>query len=372
MICYLGRIMKEISRPVLLLDEAKCRSNIRRMVDKARQNGVRFRPHFKTHQSISVGEWFRQEGVEQITVSSVAMAEFFVAQGWKDITIAFPFNIRETEKLNRVLSRVVVNVVLIEPGTLRHLVSHLKHPVGGYIKVDTGYHRTGLLPDEKEKMEELLQGIEGSENIRFQGFMDHTGHTYDVRSKEEVVTIHHRSVEELNALSDHYQGRFPGIELSIGDTPSCSLLDDLGQVDEVRPGNFVFYDLQQERVGGCSFEDIAVALACPVVAKHASRHEVVLYGGAVHLSKDSVMWKGKTIYGRPVDLLEQGWGEPWEGCYLRKLSQEHGILKVTPEQFDRVEVGQLIGVLPAHSCLTVDAMGGYLDLSGHFHIRGPK
>ena len=84
--------MMQIIKPTLLVDERKSRENIRRMVQRARNAGVSFRPHMKTHQSNEVGEWFRDEGVDRIAVSSVDMAKYFANGGWKDITIAFPFN----------------------------------------------------------------------------------------------------------------------------------------------------------------------------------------------------------------------------------------------------------------------------------------
>ena len=77
-----------ITQPTLLLDETRCRANIRRMADKARAHGLDFRPHCKTHQSLAIGRWLREAGVEKITVSSVAMAAYF-AREWDDITIAF-------------------------------------------------------------------------------------------------------------------------------------------------------------------------------------------------------------------------------------------------------------------------------------------
>ena len=49
------------------------------MAAKARSAHVRFRPHFKTHQSLEIGRWFREFGVDAITVSSVGMAAFFAA-----------------------------------------------------------------------------------------------------------------------------------------------------------------------------------------------------------------------------------------------------------------------------------------------------
>src|SRR5512140_22273 len=90
-----------IKKPELLLDESKCRRNIRTMADKARSSKVIFRPHFKTHQSLEIGNWFREEGVNSITVSSVTMANHFARAGWKDITIAFPVNLREEKEIEK-------------------------------------------------------------------------------------------------------------------------------------------------------------------------------------------------------------------------------------------------------------------------------
>ena len=58
----------ELKKPTLFLDEQKCLANIRRMKEKADRHNLVFRPHFKTHQSAGVGEWFRDLGVDKITV----------------------------------------------------------------------------------------------------------------------------------------------------------------------------------------------------------------------------------------------------------------------------------------------------------------
>jgi D-serine deaminase-like pyridoxal phosphate-dependent protein len=68
-----------IATPTLLLDEGRARRNLDGMAARAARAGVRFRPHFKTHQSARIGEWFREAGVHSITVSSVRMAAYFAA-----------------------------------------------------------------------------------------------------------------------------------------------------------------------------------------------------------------------------------------------------------------------------------------------------
>ena len=57
-------IYKTILKPTLLLDENTARANIQRMARKALSAGVQFRPHFKTHQSITIGSWFAEEGID--------------------------------------------------------------------------------------------------------------------------------------------------------------------------------------------------------------------------------------------------------------------------------------------------------------------
>ena len=158
---------------------------------------------------------------------------------------------------------------------------------------------------------------------------------------------------------------FPGVELSVGDTPTCSVVEDLSDVDEIRPGNMVFYDLKQYRIGSCSQEDIAIAVACPVVAKHEERNEIILYGGAVHLSKDALSRDdGAVHYGLVTVLGENGWGPAIEGAYVSSLSQEHGVVKANGQLLCQVDVGDVLLVLPVHSCLTANLLKRYLTLDG--------
>jgi D-serine deaminase-like pyridoxal phosphate-dependent protein len=143
-------------------------------------------------------------------------------------------------------------------------------------------------------------------------------------------------------------------------------VEDFSGLDEIRPGNFIFYDLTQHSLGVCAEESIAVAVACPVVAKHAERGEyrLVLYGGAVHLSKDVLEGPAGKSYGGLAPLLPDGWGKMWPGAHLYALSQEHGLAAVGPELFAEIEVGSLVAVIPVHSCLTVDLYHQYLTLAG--------
>jgi D-serine deaminase-like pyridoxal phosphate-dependent protein len=154
------------------------------------------------------------------------------------------------------------------------------------------------------------------------------------------------------------------VEISVGDTPGCSLCAGLGPVDEIRPGNFVFYDAQMLHLGVCSFEQVAGVVACPIVALHPEREKALIYGGAVHLSKDYLVDEGTVKFGYVSPLNSDGWEAPIKGAWVDRLSQEHGVLRVPKAHLNRLQVGGLIGIVPAHICLTVSALGKYLTTSG--------
>ncbi len=363
----------DITRPTMLLDEARVRANIARMAQKARANGVRFRPHFKTHQSAQIGEWFRAEGVTAITTSSVRMAEYFAGQGWDDITVAFPANVREIDAINRLAAQVRLNLLVESAATARILAERLTAPVGAWIEVDAGSGRSGVPWTAGGDLLEIADLLTSSRQLRLQGLLTHAGNTYAARGRAAVAAVHTETVTRMGRLR-HWlmEHSFLGLELSFGDTPACSLLEDWGEVDEARPGNFVFYDLMQMAIGSCTAADVGFVVGCPVVAVHPERREIVLYGGAVHLSKEMLLREdGSPSYGAIVPLTASGWGDPLEGAWLRGLSQEHGVVAATPAAWEHflagVQVGDLLGVLPVHSCLTADLLKEYVTLDGE-HI----
>jgi D-serine deaminase-like pyridoxal phosphate-dependent protein len=358
-------ILNTLNVPTLLIDEHKCRNNIRRMADRAMQHDIRLRPHFKTHQSRQIAGWFREAGTVCITVSSLRMAEYFAADGWDDITVAFPVNALEHERINRLAERIQLNLLVAGSEGAGLLSRVLKFPVGVWIKIDAGSRRTGVIPGDRDTINAILDAVEASEKMSFRGFLTHAGQSYSCRSRDEIIRVHRESVALLAGVAADYRSAYPLIEVSVGDTPTCSVADDFSNVDEIRPGNYVFYDLTQATITSCSKQDIAVAVACPAVAKHNDRNEIILYGGAIHFARDSIVTDGGiTIYGELVQVRSDGWSEPLEGCYLSRLSQEHGTLKVTDEVFRQINVGDMVAILPVHSCMTANLLAGYTTLGG--------
>ncbi|MCG8525878.1 MAG: alanine racemase [Opitutales bacterium] len=359
--------MLNISSPTLLLDEVKCRRNISKMCKKAKQASVCFRPHFKTHQSIEIGSWFRAEGVHKITVSSLRMAHYFAEASWGNILIAFPVNPLETDGYEKLAEKCRLSTIVDQVESIRILAEQTASPIDCYLDIDTGYKRTGITWNDHETIGSYLKLIEKSKNLRFAGFYCHPGNTYNHIDEKDKLQIYAYTLDALAKLKNQYADFEP--EILAGDTPGCSLLDTFGIVDTITPGNFVFYDLFQTSIGSCKESEIAVALACPVVGVYPHRNQMVIHGGSTHFSKERINVGNQNAFGKLVKLENDFWRSMEVDLYLTSISQEHGIIDLGEHNSGNFKVGDIVSILPVHSCLTTNLMRQYLTLDGRLIQR---
>lgn len=362
-----------ITQPTLFVDVARARANIGRMAQKAAASGVRFRPHFKTHQSDYIGELYRDAGVTAICVSSVDMAEYFADAGWHDITLLVPVNWLQIERINALARRVTLALHVESVETARVLAERLTDSVGVWIEIDTGRKRTGVWWENTAAVLEIARTISQSPRMTLRGILTFAGQTYSAASSDDAARIYDETAMIMNGLRDHLAAAgHTGLEISVGDTPGCSAKDHFHGVDEIRPGTMVFYDVMQTVLGACHEDDIAIAVGCPVIAKYADRLELVIYGGAVHFSRDWMrLPDSTTIFGWVTTFNDTGWNRAADGCYVADLSQEIGVVRVTQAFFDSVTVGDVLAILPVHACLTVNEMRRFTTLDGETHTLMP-
>ena len=357
--------MIEIEIPTLLIDESKVRKNIQRMSQKVRNSGIKFRPHFKAHQSRHIGRIFKEVGVDSITVSSVSMAEYF-SDDWNDILIAFPVNILEAEKINELAKKVKLSLLFDQIDQVFALNNRLQHTCDAFIKIDTGNKRAGIPFDDITAITELADSLNSSQNLKLTGLLSHAGQSYLTSDPDEIIDIYKGNLTALSDVRKALSHISNDLLLSTGDTPTSSIVEDLSGIDELRPGVFVYYDMMMEEIGACSTDDIAIAMACPVISKYEERNEILIYGGAVHFSKEKLVKNNLSYYGAVVKF-NNGYNrsEPVKDTYLYRISQEHGLIRASDEFFAAVNVGDVIGILPVHACLTVDIAAEIKNTDGN-------
>ncbi len=358
--------LEDITRPTLLLDEVKCKRNIRRMNEKIRSLGIEFRPHFKTHQSKAIATWFKDVGVTKITVSSLKMAQYFMQTNWTDILIAFPINLRELDQILQVSKLVDLKVVISELYSLEFVKNVLTVPLKIYLEIDVEYKRSGFDYQDIHSIANALKIIQKSKLLILEGIIAHNGLTYFAKSRDEVVELNQAFLMELNKIKEYIKEQGLDPILSVGDTPSASISNEFPGVDELHPGNFVFYDLMQMNLGSCDFDDIAVCVAAPIVAAYPERKELIAYAGAIHLSKEYIEIGGTKVYGLVSELSNGNWAKPVPNSYVSRITQEHSVIKMDDKFIQQIKPGDLLGIIPVHSCLTADAMKSYCILNKGF------
>jgi len=143
-----------------------------------------------------------------------------------------------------------------------------------------------------------------------------------------------------------------GIEvpiISIGSTPTLTIVDHLVVIDEARPGSYIFFDAFMASVGACHIDDCALTVLAAVVHRDRARNRIVIDAGAIALSMDRgpIEFDPTCGYGRLLDL---------DGNDLRtrieSLSQQHGQATADSAVIERLMVGTRVRVVPNHSCLT--------------------
>jgi D-serine deaminase-like pyridoxal phosphate-dependent protein len=357
-----------LSAPALLVDETRARANIAAMCAKVKASHTSLRPHFKTHQNVGVGRWFREAGIRQATVSSYAMAVQFADDGWDDLLIAMlvdPGDLTRLAALGRRLAERNGRLGLLvdTPEAARAVASAVEWPNSIHMKIDTGYGRSGIDWEDVQRIRETAAAAD------FTGLVTHAGHSYRT-PRDELKALHGTTAGRLHAVA---VAAGQDLLLSVGDTPTCATVDLLVGVDEVRPGNFVFFDVMQLVAGVCGPRQLALAAACPVLAVDEARGRLVLRGGAVHLGKDPALVGGAPIYGCLGTLAEGGFDLVLPEAAVTQLTQEHAVVEVPRERWDDLAAGLRPGdlalVFPSHSCLACHQHGHLRTTDGAYLPR---
>jgi len=347
--------MSEIEKSTFVVSKSIAESNIKTMAEKANRHNLIFRPHFKTHQSEIIGDLFKKHGIHKIAVSNIDMAHQFIRAGFNDIFLAITYNPLQALHLKELSKKCHLTILVESAESLETYNQYASRHVDVMIKTDTGYRRTGINAHDTENIAKIIHQIDSLTLLNFRGFVVHNGHTYHAESKETIRAIHKESLRQLQNLKEVFAAHEPLI--SIGDTPSVSICENFEGVDEIRPGNFVYYDYMQYQLGACNYEDIAAVVVAPVIAAHPERNEMVLHCGAVHLSKEQLHDANGVHYGEVSEIIDNTHFKRFDPpVFVRRLSQEHGTANLPAGMIKNIPPGKLLAITPTPSCLTANLM----------------
>ncbi|NHN32777.1 alanine racemase [Paenibacillus agricola] len=340
--------------PAVVVDWDIMMSNIRLTAERARNCGVKLRPHTKTHKSIRIAREQILCGAQGITVAKLGEAEVMAEGGIDDILIAFPIvGKAKLERLGKLLqkARVIVSTDNYDVARgISELGESLKRRIPLYVDINSGLNRCGGEPGE-ESGETVVQ-IASLPGVELIGLMTHAGHVYGCLSDNECRSIAVREAESLLSTQDWLK-RNRGIEvteISVGSTPTSKFVGELPGVTEMRPGAYVFGDVSQIVTGTINVENCALRVHAMVVSTPRPG-TAIIDAGSKTLSSD-------------INGQRRGYGllPAYPDVIVERLSEEHGILSL-PEG-TTFRVGDVVEIIPNHCCTLVNLHDRLLEARG--------
>lgn len=362
----------DIPTPSLVLDLAALRRNSESMAKRARDLGVELRPHAKTPKSADAARIATEGQRGGLTVSTIREAEYFHENGFSDLTLAVTTT---PEKLDRVaaLQHAGASVGLITDSAenaraIADRAGELNTTSIVYIEIDTGYGRSGVLP-ESDELIAIGNVLHESAGTTLQGVLTHAGHSYECIGEQAIANVAEQERSRIVQAADRLRAAgLPCPVVSVGSTPTIHFARSLEGVTEARPGNYMFYDLSMVARGVCSVGDIAVSIATTVISSQPGRHKALIDAGGLALSKDRSANVGKWD-GVGYGLVQQLDGSaPWGDVIVHDVCQEQGWISMRDSAdrlpADKLPIGTRLRVLPNHSCMTCAAYDSYYVVDG--------
>src|SRR6185503_205676 len=220
--------LETLKTPGLVLDLAKVKRNAGRMSRRIRQFGADLRPHIKTHKCIEVAHLQTAGHSGAVTVSTLAEARAFAANGFSQITYAIPIESGKFAEAIEISRDCELSLITDDMGVPEQLNAAAKNAnviLNLFLKVDCGYHRCGVEPTTHEATE-IPRRISNASNLRFAGILTHAGHSYNCQTQAEVLALakHERDVMAgFGAALRKEVGEVPIV--SIGSTPTITKVD---------------------------------------------------------------------------------------------------------------------------------------------------
>lgn len=335
--------VEALPSPGLIVDLAAARANIGRLDAHYRALPVKVRPHFKAHKSLDLMRLqLEAETAIGATCATVSEALVLARAGIRDVLIANQVvEPRAIAALGEIATMTNLRVAVDAPEHVELLEGLGGTRIGVLLEVDVGNHRCGIDPDSPD-LEGLVEMIERSTSLRFDGLMGYEGHAVLERDR----TVRSELVARAAAALDLVRQRLDvaGFSCSIisgGGTGTFDLAAATGTYTEIQAGSYVLMDATYAQLE-LPFE---IAIYCVARVVSARLDRAVANAGLKMMSAEQ---------GMPALAMPGG--------MVTGLADEHARLRAVG-----LTIGQPVWLVPSHLDPTVamhDAVSVWDDTAG--------
>ncbi|HEY5783366.1 MAG TPA: alanine racemase [Microlunatus sp.] len=321
--------------PIVLVDVMQ--RNIDRMQDFAAEHNLDLRPHVKTHKCVEIGRRQVQSGAVGITTGNVGEAEVFAAAGFEDIFLAYPVWPSGTKgnRIRRLAQTTRMRVGVDNLAAIEALAEAMREEpdrLQVVVEIDCGARRSGAPPAAAGDLARAAR----KRGLVPVGVYTYPGHGSSGPGSREAAAQDQQAALTAAVRSFGDVGITAEV-VSAGSTPTVAFSTS-SVITEIRPGEYVFCDMDNTRLGACTEDQIALFVAATVVSDWVPG-QAILDVGTKALGREGNLEKG---YGAIAGTK----------AVLAKLNEYHGFLTV-PAGEPRPSVGTVVPVVPNHVCPVV-------------------
>lgn len=331
---------QDFATPCLVIDSHIVDANIQRMQGYATQHSLRLRPHTKTHKSLVMAHKQISAGASGLTVAKVGEAEV-MSRECDSLLIAYPAIGKERLRRTTDLAKRINVLMAIDSPEAAQLIGDAAQAAGVKINIlvdiDVGFHRTGL--SDLEAIIQLAQCVDRNPALQVQGIMCFPGHLLPSDGDQAWTTYADSVGEVIQTLQR--SGICTDI-ISGGSTPTAMLSHRNRWLNEIRPGTYIYNDMNEVRLGVATLDDCAARVLATVVS--TSKNKFVLDSGSKTLSSDRCGPAPDSGFGYVVE---------YPNGKIVRLSEEHGEVQL-PDGEKIPCVGDRVTIIPNHICVCVN------------------
>jgi D-serine deaminase-like pyridoxal phosphate-dependent protein len=331
--------VQDLDTPALVVDLDIMERNLRRVQDYCNANGLKLRPHTKTHKSIDIARKQLALGAAGLTVAKTGEAEVMLGAEPRDLLVAYPVigesKMRKLASLAGVTRVTVAIDSLFGAQQLSAVAAAAGVRLGFLVEVDVGLGRVGVTPDAAVELTSEAMKLPG---LDWRGINFYPGH---IKSQDAAKLADLGELVKAMLAKFRAAGLTPEI-VSGGSTPALYHSHEITGLTEIRPGTYVYNDLNTIASGACQLEDCAASVLVTVVSTARPGHMIV-DGGSKTFSSDKLS-SGGPGHGRVVEA---------PGAYFHKMNEEHGFVDLTNAE-RTFAVGDKVSIIPNHVCVVMN------------------
>lgn len=330
--------LEDLDTPALVVDLDVMERNLTKVADYCSAHDLRLRPHTKTHKSIALARRQLALGAAGLTVAKTGEAEVMLGAEPRDLLVAYP--VVGQAKLRRLSSIAGVTRVTVSLDSLAvaeaisRAATDTGVSIGVLVEVDVGLGRVGVAPSAAVSLAGQVRKLPG---IELRGVAFYPGHIKDAASDKFAALK--TTVAQLRA--DFARAGMEPEIVSGGSSPTLFQSHELEGMNEIRPGTYIFNDMNIVSSGACALEECAASVVVTVISTRPGH--MIVDGGSKTFSSDRLSGGGP------------GHGHLMEapGAGFHKMNEEHGFIDLSAAG-RTFAVGDKVRIIPNHICVAVN------------------